>query len=93
MGTDSGPPARFQGYFEHLEMWMMQDAGITPMQIIKSATADAAACMNLSDTGSLLPGKWADLLVLSEDPLENIRNSRSIEQVWIAGIQLRRPRF
>jgi imidazolonepropionase-like amidohydrolase len=93
MGTDSGPPARFQGYFEHLEMWMMQDAGITPMQIIKSATADAAACMNLSDTGSLLPGKWADLLVLSEDPLENIRNSRSIEQVWIAGNQLRRPRF
>jgi hypothetical protein len=31
--------------------------------------------------------------VLSEDPLENIRNSRSIEQVWIAGNQLRRPRF
>lgn len=93
MGTDSGPPARFQGYFEHLEMWMMQDAGMTPMQIIKSATADAAACMNLSDTGSLQPGKWADLLVLSEDPLEDIRNSRSIEQVWIAGNQVRRPRF
>lgn len=93
MGTDSGPPARFQGYFEHLEMWMMHDAGMTPMQIIKSATADAAACMNLSDTGSLEPGKWADLLVLGADPLENIRNTRSIEQVWIAGNQLRRLRF
>src|SRR5690606_5465836 len=45
MGTDSGPAARFQGYFEHLEMWMMQDAGLTPMQIIQSATGDAAACM------------------------------------------------
>jgi imidazolonepropionase-like amidohydrolase len=93
MGTDSGPAARFQGYFEHLEMWMMQDAGLTPMQIIKSATGDAAACMNLRDTGTLEVGKWADLLVLSMDPLQDIRNTRSIEQVWIAGNQLRRPRF
>lgn len=91
MGTDSGPAARFQGYFEHLEMWMMQDAGLTPMQIIKSATGDAADCMNINDTGTLEAGKWADLLVLSEDPLTDIRNTRSIEQVWIAGNQL--PRF
>jgi len=69
MGTDSGPAARFQGYFEHLEMWMMQDAGMTPMQIIVSATGDAAACMNLNDTGTLEVGKWADFLVLSADPL------------------------
>lgn len=88
MGTDSGPAARFQGYFEHLEMWMMQDAGLTPMQIIKSATGDAAACMNLPHTGTLETGKWADLLVLSEDPLADIRNTRSIEQVWIAGNRL-----
>lgn len=88
MGTDSGPVARFQGYFEHLEMWMMQDAGLTPMQIIKSATGDAAACMHLSDTGTLEVGKWADLLVLTQDPLEDIRNTRSIEQVWIAGNQI-----
>lgn len=93
MGTDSGPAARFQGYFEHLEMWMMQDAGLTPMQIIQSATGDAAACMNLNDTGTLEVGKWADLLVLSMDPLQDIRNTRSIEQVWIAGNQLPRPRF
>lgn len=93
MGTDSGPAARFQGYFEHLEMWMMQDAGLTPMQIIKSATGDAAACMNLNDTGTLEAGKWADLLVLSADPLQDIRNTRSIEQVWIAGNQLARPLF
>jgi imidazolonepropionase-like amidohydrolase len=93
MGTDTGPAARFQGYFEHLEMWMMQDAGLTPMQIIKSATGDAAACMNLPDTGTLEAGKWADLLVLSEDPLADIRNTRSITEVWIAGNQLERPRF
>lgn len=88
MGTDSGPAARFQGYFEHLEMWMMQDAGLTPAQIIRSATGDAAACMNLPDVGTLEAGHWADMLVLSADPLQDIRNTRSIEQVWIAGNQV-----
>ncbi len=85
MGTDSGPVARFQGYFEHLEMWMMADAGMDPMQILRSATSVAASCLDLDDVGSLQPGKWADLVVLERNPLEDIRNSRSIEAVWIAG--------
>jgi imidazolonepropionase-like amidohydrolase len=41
MGTDTGPPARFQGFFEHMELALMAEAGLTPMQIIKSATGDA----------------------------------------------------
>lgn len=88
MGTDSGPPARFQGYFEHLEMWMMQDAGLTPMQILFAATGGAAECMGLGDTGTLEAGKWADILVMGENPLEDIRHTRSLEQVWIAGNQV-----
>ena len=43
-GTDTGPPGRFQGFFEHLELEMMVDAGLTPMQAIVSATGDAARC-------------------------------------------------
>lgn len=85
MGTDSGPPARFQGYFEHLEMWMMQDAGMSPMQILQSATGGAATCMGLDDTGTLESGKWADLLVMGENPLQDITHTSSLEQVWIAG--------
>ncbi len=42
-GTDSGIPTRFMGYFEHLEMEMMAEAGLTPMQIIVSASKNAAA--------------------------------------------------
>ena len=38
MGTDTGPPQRFQGYFEHLELDYMVKAGLTPMQTIVSAT-------------------------------------------------------
>jgi imidazolonepropionase-like amidohydrolase len=85
MGTDSGPVARFQGYFEHLEMWMMADAGMEAMQILQSATSVAAQCLGMDEVGTLEVGKWADLLVLERNPLEDIRNTRSLEMVWIAG--------
>ena len=84
-GTDSGPPGRFQGYFEHMELELMVEAGLTPRQVLISATADAAACIGLTDLGTLEPGKWADFIVLSEDPLTDIKNMRSIESVCIAG--------
>lgn len=93
MGTDSGPPARFQGYFEHLEMSMMQDAGLTPAQILHAATGAAAQCMGLSDVGTLQTGKWADFIILSQDPLQDINHTRSIEEVWIAGKAVPRPGF
>jgi len=89
-GTDSGPPARFQGYFEHLEMELMAEAGLNPMQIIVSATGDAANCLGFKDLGTLEVGKWADFIVLKENPLDDIRNSRSIESVWIAGNKISR---
>jgi imidazolonepropionase-like amidohydrolase len=86
MGTDSGPPGRFQGYFEHLEMEMMADAGLTPMQILVAATGNAARCVALDhEIGTLEAGKRADFVVLESNPLDDIRNTRSIESVWIDG--------
>jgi imidazolonepropionase-like amidohydrolase len=85
-GTDTGPPARFQGFFEHLELEMMVESGLTPMQAIVSATGDAARCHGKAgQLGTLAPGAAADLLVLGANPLENIRNLRRIEGVWIGG--------
>lgn len=86
MGTDTGPPARFQGYFEHMELDLMAKAGLSPMQILKSATGDAATCMQVSGrVGTLQAGAWADLIVLDRNPLDDVRNMRTIESVWIAG--------
>ena len=85
MGTDTGPPARFQGYFEHMEMHMMVDAGMSPLDAIRSSTGVAAECIGMGDIGTLEPGKWGDFSVLTENPAEDIRNSHSIESVWIAG--------
>ena len=84
-GTDTGPVARFQGYFEHMEMALMADAGMSPMEILTSATGDAAECIGRDDIGTLQAGKWADLVVLRDDPTVDIANARSIESVWIAG--------
>ena len=87
-GTDTGPVGRFQGYFEQLELERMVDAGLTAEQVLVTATRDAAACMQTEDVGTLEAGKWADLLVLSADPLDDILNTRAIESVWIAGNQI-----
>ena len=85
MGTDTGPPARFQGYFEHMEMHMMVDAGMSPLNAIRSSTGVAADCIGMGDIGTLEPGKWGDFSVLTENPADDIRNSHSIESVYIAG--------
>ena len=89
MGTDTGPPARFQGYFELMELEMMAKAGLTPRQVLASATRDAARCMKLdAELGTLEPGKWADFVVLDADPLVDISNVRKIRSVYVAGNRL-----
>ncbi|RYC50174.1 amidohydrolase family protein [Flagellimonas olearia] len=85
MGTDSGPAGRFPGYFEHLEMEMMVDAGMSPMEVIMASTSNTAKAMKLEGIGSLEEGKWADFIVLNKNPLEDIANTRTISSVWIAG--------
>lgn len=85
MGTDAGPPGRFQGYFEHQELELMVEAGMTPMQVIQSATANAAAYLGLEKLGAIKKGNWADFLVLNANPLEEIANTKNLNSVFIAG--------
>ncbi len=85
-GTDTGPPGRFPGYFEHLELQLEVEAGLTPQQAIVGATRNAAEFLGASnDLGTLQKGRWADLIVLRNNPLADIRNTRAIAAVWIAG--------
>ena len=89
MGTDSGTQlGRWQGYFEHVELELMVEAGMTPMQALVAATGNAARVMGLDELGTLEPGRWADFVVLDADPLVEIRNTRRIHAVWIAGRRL-----
>ena len=90
LGTDSGGgPGRFQGYFEHLELEYETKAGLTPMQALVSATSGAAQAVNISQhAGTLEKGKWADFVILNANPLDDIRNTRAIDSVWIGGVQV-----
>ena len=91
MGTDSGATsARFKGYFEHLEMQMMADAGLTPKQILLSATGASARALKLSNLGTLEPGNWADFNVFDKNPLDDIHNTESLNTVYIAGNSVKR---
>ncbi|MCH7803329.1 MAG: amidohydrolase family protein [Acidobacteria bacterium] len=91
VGTDSGGPGRFQGLWEHREMELMVKAGLTPMQAIQAATANGAKFLGLEDQyGTLEPGKIADLIILNADPLEDIRNTRNIDEVWMNGERVNR---
>ncbi|MBI3665259.1 MAG: amidohydrolase family protein [Acidobacteria bacterium] len=85
-GTYTGPPARFQGFFEHWEMELMADAGLTPIEVIQAASKNAAEFLGVSrDFGTLEKGKYADLIVLGKNPLDDIRNTRTIHSVYIGG--------
>ena len=89
IGTDTGVPGRFQGFFEHVELELMVEAGLTPMQVIVAATKSGAEFLKAKDLGTLEPSKWADLIVLNADPLKDIKNTRAIESVYIAGNKVR----
>jgi len=87
-GTDSGPPGRFPGYFDHWELELMVDAGLTPAQAIDAATRRAAMFLGAEDLGTLEPSKWADFVVLDANPLTDIKNSRKIRAVYIGGSEV-----
>ncbi|MCE7065989.1 amidohydrolase family protein [Dyadobacter sp. CY326] len=87
LGTDSGAfPIRTQGFTEHLEMELMVEAGLTPLQAIMLSTQNAAKALQIDkDSGTLVRGKRADLIILSANPAEDIKNTRKIEAVWRNG--------
>jgi imidazolonepropionase-like amidohydrolase len=90
MGTDSGAtPIRAQGFSEHLELELMVQAGLTPLEAIKVATYNSARLLNIqTDRGTLEPGRRASFLVLDKDPTADIRNTRTLSAVWSDGVKV-----
>jgi imidazolonepropionase-like amidohydrolase len=91
LGTDSGAfPVRVQGYSEHMELQLMTEAGLTPLEAIKAGTINSATALHIDGNfGTIAKGKVADLLVLDGDPSTDIKNSRKIEAVYKAGKKIK----
>jgi imidazolonepropionase-like amidohydrolase len=88
-GTDSGGASEryfTQGFFEHRQMDLLAQAGLTPMQIIQSFSKNTSEMLGIDKNfGTLAKGKAADLLVLAKNPLDDIANMRSFEAVYLGG--------
>jgi imidazolonepropionase-like amidohydrolase len=87
MGTDAGNPLTVHGPSVYAEMEAMQASGLTPMQVLLASTRGGALAMGREkELGTVEKGKWADLLVLSADPLADVANARRVAYVVRGGV-------
>lgn len=81
-----GAHGQREGLGAHWELWMLVQGGMSPLQALRVGTLSGARYLGFDrDLGSLEPGKLADLLVLSANPLDNIRDSEKIDLVMVNG--------
>lgn len=84
-GSDSPNQLLVPGYSEHQEIELLVGAGLTPREALRAATRNGAVLLGADSLGLLAPGKVADLVVLTKNPLTDIRNTRAIEAVMSRG--------
>ncbi|PJJ79398.1 imidazolonepropionase-like amidohydrolase [Mucilaginibacter auburnensis] len=81
-----GSHGQLQGLGAHWEMWMLGQGGMSAMQILRSATINGAAYLGMDkEIGSIERGKLADMVILNQNPLEDIRHSDNIKYVMVNG--------
>ena len=90
LGDDSGIQNSFSGYAALQQLERMAESGMTPQQVLVSATRTAAAVLRLSDMGSIAPGKSASFVVLDANPLDHLANARKISKVYLRGEEIDR---
>ena len=91
LATDTGiHPGHTFGSGEHVELARWVQLGLTPAQAIVAATKTPAELMGLADLGTLAPGKRGSFVVLDGNPLDDIRNTRKIVDVYLDGVKFDR---
>jgi imidazolonepropionase-like amidohydrolase len=93
-GTDANmapvSPAQIQhGEALHDELRLLVEAGLTPVEALRSATILPAEFFGFTDRGAIEAGRRADLLLIEGDPTQDITITRVIRGVWVAGVQVR----
>jgi ABC-type multidrug transport system permease subunit len=91
LGTDSGNYGIFHGAAVHREMELWQSAGIPPADILKAATTNAAQLVGAANRiGKIAAGYEANVVIIDGNPLEDIRGTRRISDVFFKGERIRR---
>ena len=93
-GTDSyqgpaAPASIIHGEAFHAELALLVDAGLTPVEALRSATVVPAEYFGFTDRGVIEAGRRADLLLIAGDPIQDIAATRAIRNIWVAGMQVR----
>ncbi len=87
MGTDAGNIGTLHGPSIHREMRMMVDSGLTPLEVLRSATSNGAKALGLEGkVGAIKGGMLADLLILDADPLADIGNLARVHRTIKNGV-------
>ena len=82
------------GYSLHQEFVHLQEIGLSPFQVLKASTVTAAKYLDAFDLeGTISEGKNANLVLLNKNPLEDIKNTTTIEGVMLKGEWLDRARL
>jgi imidazolonepropionase-like amidohydrolase len=84
-GTDASNQLLIPGYSEHRELELLVGAGFSPRDALLAATRNGALLLGVDSLGLLAPGKVADLVILTRDPLKDIRHTLAIDRVMSRG--------
>jgi hypothetical protein len=85
-GSDAPNPYVYPGFSLHDELALLVEAGLTPLQALRTATLNPAKYLGLSDSsGTIEKGKLADLVLLDANPVDDIRNTQRIQAVVANG--------
>ncbi len=90
LGTDSGGTHRFPGFFEHRELELMVQAGLTPIEAITVGTQSSGRLLGFEDTGTLEVGMRGDFIIVPGDPAALVTATRNIAAVFRGGIEVDR---
>ena len=86
VGSDGGSGLDFPGLMTHRELELLVEAGLSAMDVIVAATRNGALALRKSDElGTIEPGRRADLMLISANPLEDVGNLRKIDRLMLNG--------
>jgi hypothetical protein len=90
-GSDAGELGLIYGFSLHEELMSLQNAGLTSLEALQTATLNPAKYQNATNSlGTIEKGKIADLVLLNKNPVKDIRNTQEIEAVFTNGRYLNR---